>query len=87
MCEHTGGVLRHFDLVFHATFSVNITGRRNCLMTEAANSLSAADGPESITRNPIANLASDKATAGLAWVRVCVLWRPGASIGRTQPER
>ena len=61
--------------------------RRNCLMTEAANSLSAAAGPElSTTRNPIANLALDSATAGLACVRVCV-WRPGASARRTQAER
>ena len=47
--------------------------------------LSAAAGPElSKTRNPIANLASDSAAAGLAWVRVCVLWRPRASLGRMQ---
>ena len=66
----------------------SVIGRRNCLMTEAANSLSAAAGPElSTTRNPIANLASDSATTGLAWVRVCVLWRPGASVRRTQAER
>ena len=46
-------------------------------MTESANSLSAAAGPElSTTRNPIANLVSDSATAGFAWVRVCVLWLP-----------
>ena len=73
-----------------ATHAVNISliGRRNCLMTEAVNSLSAAAGQElSITRNPIANLASDLATAGLALVRVCALWRPGASVGRTQAER
>ena len=57
-------------------------------MTEAVNSLSAAAGPElSETRNPTANLASDSATARLIRVRVCVLWRPGASVGRTQAER
>ena len=46
----------------NATSAVNISliGRRNCLMAEPANSLSAVVGPElSITRNPIANLASD----------------------------
>ena len=80
MCEHTGGVLRDFIEVIHRDicreYSLNV--RRN-FMTEAANSLSAAAGPElSTTRNPIANLASDSATAGLAWVRVCVLWRAGA---------
>ena len=45
-----------------ATSAVNnsLIGRRNCLMTEAANSLSAAAGPElSTTRNGIVNLASD----------------------------
>ena len=46
-----------------ATSGVNIRsliGRRNSLMTEAANSRSAAAGPElSTSRNPIANLASD----------------------------
>ena len=79
MCEHAGGVLRDFIVAIH---------RDICLMTEAANSLSAAAGPElPTTRNPIANLASDSATAGLAWVRVCVLWRPGASVRRTQAER
>ena len=87
---HPGGVLRDFIEVIHRdTYREHsLIGRHNCLMTEAANSLSAAAGPElSTTRNPIANLASDSATAGLAWVRVCVLWHPGASIRRTQAER
>ena len=61
---HTGGVLRDFIVVIHRDIrcehSLLIIGRRNCLMTEAANSLSAAAGPElPTTRNPIANLASD----------------------------
>ena len=57
-------------------------------MTEAAKSLPAAAGPDlSINWNPIANLASTSATTGLALVRVCVLWRPGASVRRTQAER
>ena len=62
MCEHTGGVLRDFIVVIHRDIcrEHSLIGRRNCLMTEAANSLSAAAGPElSTTRNPIANLASD----------------------------
>ena len=62
MCEHTGGVLRDFVEVLHRDIcrEHSLIGRRNCLMTEAAKSLSAAAGPElSITRNPIANLASD----------------------------
>ena len=90
MCEHTGGVLRDFIVVNHRDIchEHGLIGRRNCLVTESANWLSAAAGPElSTTRNPIANLASDSATAGLAWVRVCVLWRPGASVRRTQAER
>ena len=88
--EHTGGVLRDFIVVIHRDIcrEHSLIGRCNCLMTEAANSLSAAAGPQlSTTRNPIANLASDSATAGLAWVRVCVLWRPGASVRRAQAER
>ena len=79
-----------FVLVFHRDIcrEHNLIRRRNYLMTEAANSLSVAAGPElSTTRNPIANLASDSATAGLAWVRACVLWRAGASVRRTQAER
>ena len=84
MCEHTGGVLGDFVLVFHRGICREhiLIGQRNYLMTEAANSLSATAGPKlSKTRNAIANLASDKATAGLAWARVCVLWRLGASVG------
>ena len=90
MYEHTGGVLRDFIAVIHRDIcrEHSLIGRRNRLMTGSANSLSAAAGPElSTSRNPIANLASDSATAGLAWVRVGVLWRPGASVRRTQAER
>ena len=90
MCEHTGGVLRDFIVVTHRDIcrEHSLIERHNCLMTEAEKSLSGAAGPElSTTRNPIAILASDSATAGLAWVRVCVLWRPGASVRRTQAER
>ena len=90
MCERTGGVLRDFIVVIHRDIcrEYSLIGRRNCLMTEAVNLLSAAASSElSTTRNPIADLASDSATAGLAWVRVCVLWRPGASVRRTQAER
>ena len=79
LCEHTGGVLRDFVVVFHYDIcrEHSLIGRRNCLMTKAANSLSAAASPElSITRNPVANLASDEATAGLAGVQVCVLCLP-----------
>ena len=90
MCEHTGGVVRDFIVVIHRDIcrEHSLIGRRNCLMTEAANSLSAAAGPElSTTRYPITNLAPNSATAGLAWVRVCVLWRPGflstENAGRT----
>ena len=90
MCGHTAVVLRHFIVVIHRDIcrEHSLIGRRNCLMSEGANSLSAAAGPElSTTWSPIANLASDSATAGLAWVRVCVLWRPGASVRRTEAER
>ena len=90
MCEHTGGVSRDFIVITYRDICSDhsIIERRNCLMTEAANSLSAAAGPEiSTTKNPIANLASDSATAGLAWVRVYVLWRPGAPVRRTQAEQ
>ena len=76
MREHTGGVLRDFIVANHRDIcrEHSLIGLRNCLMTESANSLSAAAGPElSTTRNPIANLASDSATAGLAWVRVCAV--------------
>ena len=76
MCEHTEGVVRDFIVVIHRDIcrEHSLIGWRNCLMTEAANLLSAAAGPElSATRNPIANLVSDSATAGLAWVQVCVL--------------
>ena len=62
MCEHTGEVLRDLIVVIHRDICCehSLIGRRNCLMTEAANSLSAAVGPElSTTRNPVANLASD----------------------------
>ena len=89
MCEDTGGVLRDFIVVKHRDIcrEHSLIGRRDFLVTESANSLSAAAGPElSTTKNPIANLASDLATAGLAWARVCVLWRPGASVRRTQAE-
>ena len=51
-----------FVLVFHRDIcrEHNLIRRRNYLMTEAANSLSVAAGPElSTTRNPIANLASE----------------------------
>ena len=51
-----------FVLVFHRDIcrKHSLIGRRNCLMTEAANSISAAAGSElSNSRNPIANLASD----------------------------
>ena len=90
MCEHTRGVLRDLIVVIHRDICREhcLIGRRNCLMTEAVNLLSAAAGPElSTTSNHIANLASDSGTAGLAWVRVCVLWRPGASVRRMQAER
>ena len=90
MCENTRGVLRDFVLVVHRDIRREHSpiGRRNCLMTEAANSLSTDEGPEfPIKRTPIANLASDEATGGLAWVRVCAVWRPGASVGRTQSAR
>ena len=49
MCEHTGGVLRDFVsvVVFHRDICCehSLIGRRNCLMTEAANPLSATAGP------------------------------------------
>ena len=51
MCEHTGGVLRDFIVVFHRKFCREHSriGRRHCLMTEASNSLLAAEGPELLT--------------------------------------
>ena len=90
MCEHTGEVLRNFILVIHRDIGRehSLTGRRNYLMTEAVNSLSAAAGPElSTTRNRIANQASYSATAGLAWARVYLLYRPGSGVRIIQPER
>ena len=52
---YEGGVLRGFVLVFHRDIC-----REHSLMTEAANQLSAAAGPElSESMNSIANLASD----------------------------
>ena len=69
MCEHTGGVLRDFSVIIPRDIcrEHSLIGRRNCLMNEAVNSLSAAVGPElSTASNPIGNLASDSATAGLA---------------------
>ena len=62
MCEHTGGVSRDCIVAIHGGIyrEHNLIVRRNCLLTEAANSLSAAVDPKiSTTRNPIANLASD----------------------------
>ena len=62
MRGQTGGFLRDFVVVFHCDIcrEHSLIGLRNCLVTEAANSPSAAASPElSITRNPIANLASD----------------------------
>ena len=62
MCEHNGGVPDDVVVVFHRDTrrEHSVIGRRNYLMTEAANSLSAAAGPElSKSWNPIANLASD----------------------------
>ena len=48
MCEHTGGVVRGLIVVIHRDIcrEHSLIGRRNCLMTEAANSLSAAGSPE-----------------------------------------
>ena len=82
MYEHTGGVLGDLVVVFHRDVcrEHRRIGRRNYLMADAANTLSAATDPElSNTKNPIANLASDSATAGL----------PGClsreNAGRTMP--
>ena len=62
MCERTGGVLGDFVLVFHRDIyrEHSLIARRNHLMAEAANSLSAAAGPGlSKSWNPIAIQASD----------------------------
>ena len=62
--EHTGGVLCDFIVVIYRDIcrEHSSIGRPNCLMTEAASSLSAAAGPElSTARNPIASLVSDSA--------------------------
>ena len=39
MCEHTAGVLRDFIVVIHRDIchEHSLVGRRNCLMSEAAN--------------------------------------------------
>ena len=90
MREHTGGSLGNCVLVFHRDIcrEHNLIGRCNYPMSEAATSPSVAAGLElSKTKNAIANLASGWATAGFASVRVCVLWRPRASVGRAQAER
>ena len=61
-CEHTGGDVCDFIVAIHRDICCEhrLIERRNCLMTEAASSLSAAAGQElSTTRKPIANLASD----------------------------
>ena len=59
MCERTGGVLGDFIVVIHRDIrrEHSLIGRRNYLITEAANSLSAAGSPElwnTISRNPMA---------------------------------
>ena len=62
MCQHTGEFLRDFVLVFHRDIcrEHSLIKRRNYLMTEAPNSLSAAAGPKlPVTRKPIANPGSD----------------------------
>ena len=48
MCEHAGDVLSDFVLAFHRNIcrQHSLIVRRNYLMTEDANSLSAAAGPE-----------------------------------------
>ena len=69
MIENTGGVMRDFVVVFHGGICSEHSQmkRRNCLMTEAANSFSAAAGPEQpTTRSPIAKQSSDEATARLS---------------------
>ena len=57
-----GGFLRDIIVLFQRDIcrEHSLIGRRNCLMTEAANSHSAGAGPAlSTTKNPIANLDSD----------------------------
>ena len=46
MCEHKGGVLRDFFVVIDRDIcrEHSLIGRRNCLMTEAANSSSCGPG-------------------------------------------
>ena len=74
MCEHTGGVLRDFIVVIHRDIcrEHSLIGRPNCLMTEAANSLSAAAGAEfrhlGINRQSIFGL-------GHAWPNPKIDWR------------
>ena len=48
ICEHTGGVLGDFVLLVHRDIcrEHSLIGRRKYFMDEAANSLSAAAGPE-----------------------------------------
>ena len=48
MCEHTGRVLRDFIVDIHRDIcrEHRLIGRRNCLMIEAANSLSATASPK-----------------------------------------
>ena len=50
MYGHTGCVLRDFTAVIHRDIcrEYSLIQRRNCLMTESANSRSAAEGPELI---------------------------------------
>ena len=73
-----------------ATSAVNISNRAVQLPLDWSCEFAVSSGGPGIIdnyRNPNVNLASDSATAGLAWVRVCALWRPGASVRRTQAER
>ena len=48
MCEHTGGVLGDFVVIFHRDVcrEHSLIGRDNYLVAEAVNSLSAMAGPE-----------------------------------------
>ena len=89
-CEDTRGVLRDFRVAIHDEIchEHSLIGRRTCIMTEAENSPSATASPGlSTTRNNFTYIASDSAAAGATWVRVRVLWRPGAIVGRIQAER